>query len=146
MSEKKKQVLIVDDNERYSKALGALFEQKIFAVHKSISAKDACAVIEEKGLAYFDILLTDITMERQLAGLSLLRKLQKKSFPGIVIVASTGFDFPGITKLSCISLTLLGAHYIIPKKSIRQGKPLFYPTGLNPLTFGAPMEFKEIFL
>ncbi len=131
MNAKKSQakLLIVDDNEYYSDALKVYFEKMRYLVDIAPSAKEAHMLLQKKGWVYYDIILTDITMESQLAGLFMLRKIFKNDFQGTIIVASTGFDFPGMITLSRLVLGIIGVNYIVPKKSITRGKPIFYPIG-----------------
>ena len=95
------------------------------------SAKEAHTILSEKGWNFYNVIVTDITMESQLAGILMLRKIFKNGFKGTIIVASTGFDFPGVTTLSRMFLGTIGVNYIIPKGSINNGKPLFHPIGFK---------------
>jgi hypothetical protein len=55
----------------------------------------------------------------------MLKKIHKDGYRGTVVVASTGFDFPGATTLSRIMLSGIGIDYLIPKTSVLKKDPLF---------------------
>ncbi len=133
MSEsKRKKLLIVDDNDRYARLMEGFFSQKkSYLIDRANCAQAALSIFAERGYAYYDILVTDITMETQLIGLSMVRELNHRGFRGTTIVASTGFDFPGMITLSCFFLRFLRVHYIVPKKTVIDNNILFYPVGFS---------------
>ena len=136
-----KNLLVVDDNQRYSKLLDEFFTKHSYKVEHADTGESGLAAIESKGLDYYRVLVTDITMENQIAGLLMLRKLKQKDYHGTVVVASTGFDVPGVTTLSRMSLFLFGVHYIIPKASVLNKAPIFFPMGFSK---GPLKELREI--
>ena len=125
---KSENVLIVDDNVHYSKALETFFGKEASQVKVVDGEKEALHTLLEKGPSFYHSIVLDITMERRLSGFFMLWKLRKMNYKGKIIMASTGFDVLGLLPLSRIFLGIFGVHYIVPKKSVLKGAPLFYPT------------------
>ncbi len=128
--DKKNRLLVVDDNDEYSDLLITFFEAKkeCNQIERARDAEEGFAMLCKNHIEYYDIILTDITMETQISGLIFLRKAQAYGYKGTIIVASTGFDVFGVKTLSCLLLGILGVNYIIPKKNVKNGNPILYKT------------------
>lgn len=123
---KQRNVLIVDDNDRYANNLISYFEQK---GNKTIRAISAYEGWEKFTQFEFNAVITDITMETQTSGLWLARKIYKSGFNGDIIVATTGFDVPGVMFFSKYFLPMFaGIGFMIPKVPLKKGEVIFYPT------------------
>ena len=121
-----KQILVVDDNDRYANNLEKYFETQGV---KTTRAYDAAQGWDLFNKGHFDAVITDITMETQISGLGLARKIHKSGYQGQILIATTGFDFPGVMFLSRYILSFYcRLDWMIPKKPLKKGEVLFYPT------------------
>ncbi len=129
-----KRLLLVDDNDRYAALLTDFFQPLGFQIERAVDAADGWQKFSAQAPDHYQVLVTDITMESQLAGVYLLRRFRRARYPGTVVVASTGFDQPGGMPLSRLVLRFCGVHYLVPKTTVLAKKPLFYPIAF----FSAP--------
>ncbi len=124
------QLLLVDDNDKYASILGEYFKKFNFSIDRVYSANEGIERLQKVGISYYSMVVTDITMEGQLAGLRLISYLHKAAYKGMMMVASTGFDvFPGM-QISQLYFGAKGVSYLIPKKSVLRKDFLFYPARL----------------
>ncbi|NBU97969.1 MAG: hypothetical protein EBS19_07135 [Spirochaetia bacterium] len=80
----------------------------------------------------FSAVISDITMESQVSGLLLVRKIFKLGYKGKIIIATTGFDVKGVMFCSQFLLPIYaGVGWMIPKVPLKKGEVLFYPTKLT---------------
>lgn len=120
-------VLIVDDNDRYAINLKKYFDGLGIHSDRAIDAK--------QGLDFFrnnppyDMIVSDITMETQTSGLWMMRKISKSGYNGVLTIASTGFDVPGVMKISSLLLVwFCKLDWMIPKVPLKSGLVQWYPT------------------
>lgn len=129
-------ILIVDDNDRYANNLKAFFDIKKIETIRASSAKEGWEIFQKEN---FHTVISDITMETQTSGLFLIRKIYKSGFKGNIIIATTGFDFPGVMFLGKYVLPLFGGvGWMVPKNPLKKGEVVFVPTALKteiPLLF-----------
>jgi CheY-like chemotaxis protein len=120
-----KPLLLVDDNDRYAAILDEYFQALGYTSDRARDGAEGYRLFQERGKEHYAVIVTDITMESQMAGIHMLKKIHKDGYRGTVVVASTGFDFPGATTLSRILLAGIGIDYLIPKTSVLKKDPLF---------------------
>ena len=122
-----KQLLLVDDRIKYSRIISDFFTSRGYLVDHAVTAREGIGLLEERGIGHYRVVVTDITMEHQLAGLELIYYLFKKKYNGTVVMASTGFDaFLGMF-FSKLFMGIFGVHYLIPKTTVIKGTFEFYP-------------------
>ncbi len=124
-----KRVLLVDDNDRYAAAIIANLEKhREVTVERATTARQGIEMLRS-GLDRYDGLVTDISMEHQISGLSVLIAARRLKFKGLVIVATTGLDTPVAFALNRFLLGFVfGSNYLIPKRPIkRDGTVLWIP-------------------
>ncbi|ASV11911.1 response regulator [Leptospira santarosai] len=127
----KKNVLIVDDNDRYANNLKVWFEKKGFEVVRAVNAAQGWEIYS-KDRSFFHTIVTDITMETQTSGLWMIRKIHKDGYGGNKIIATTGFDFPGVMFFSSLILPYFaGVGWMVPKVPLKEGKVVFLSTSLK---------------
>lgn len=114
--------LIVDDNDTYAAMLLRHFEPDGFQFDRAHSAGEGLEMLQRNGAAAYSLIITDITMEGQTAGMRLIRQLRREGYRGIVLAASTGFNFPPVLFLSRFFLRLWGVDVLTPKEPLRNGK------------------------
>jgi CheY-like chemotaxis protein len=116
-------VLLVDDNDRYAKAIGDHLRRRGTVVERVHSAAEGLEALRKRAND-FDGVITDITMETQISGLRILARARRLGFEGLLVTASTGLDSPvGYLINRFILGTLYGCDYLIPKRPIkRRGK------------------------
>jgi CheY-like chemotaxis protein len=131
---KQKHLLLVDDNDKYARLLEEYFAPMGYQIERAITAAEGTAKLNEFPPRHFDVLVTDITMESQLAGIFMLGRIKPEQFQGTLVVASTGFDVFGVMPVSRLLFRAYGAHYLVPKTSVLRKEPLFFPMGF----FSAP--------
>jgi len=137
----KKHLLVVDDNNKYAELLGSHFSALGYEIDRALTGEQGLSMVVEKGVDYYSVIVTDITMESQLAGVSMLGKIKKLNYPGTIVVASTGFDvFLGVP-FSRLFLSGYGVHYLIPKTTV-----LKQDIDFLPIAFFSPptKKFEEI--
>ncbi|APZ42007.1 response regulator [Acidihalobacter ferrooxydans] len=113
-----KHVLVVDDNDFYAQRLTADLTARGAQVQRARTAAEGMALLERHG-ADFDAVVTDISMETELAGLKVLRKARRCNFRGRVATATTALDSRvGFTVNRFVLGVLHRSDYLIPKKPI----------------------------
>lgn len=130
-----KQLLLVDDRVKYSDLISDFFREYGYLVDRAESARQGIGMLKDKGLDHYCVVVTDITMEHQWAGLELIYFLFRKKYTGTVVMASTGFDvFLGMF-FSKLFMGIFGVHYLIPKTTVIKRDFVFYPArlGSSPL-------------
>lgn len=128
-----KHLLLVDDNDRYTTILTEYYQKLGYQITSAINAADGLARFREQDKGYFSVIVTDITMESQLAGISMLGRIRAEGFPGTVVVASTGFDVFGVVNLSRLLLRRYGVHFLVRKTTVLAKEIEFWP-----MAFGTP--------
>jgi len=119
-------VLIVDDNDRYATNLKVYLDRLKIESVRAISAKEGFDFFLREP---FTAVITDITMESQISGLILVRKIFKLGYKGKLIIATTGFDVFGVMSLGKYLLPIYGGvGWMIPKVPLKRGEVLFFPT------------------
>jgi hypothetical protein len=136
-----RRLLLVDDRAAYTRIITDFFGGIGYAVDCAVTAREGILMLGRKGLDHYRVVVTDITMEHQLAGLSVVLFLLRKKFSGTVVMASTGFDVRLGMFFSKLFMGMLGVHYLVPKTTILKEDFAFYPARL----FSRPQkEFVEI--
>ncbi|MCE9500602.1 MAG: hypothetical protein K8R21_08900, partial [Leptospira sp.] len=80
----------------------------------------------------FHTVVSDITMETQLSGFYLVRKIYKTGYNGNIIIATTAFDAPGALFIGKYFLPFYaGIGWMIPKVPLKRGEVVFVPTTLK---------------
>ncbi|MFN3604213.1 MAG: response regulator transcription factor [Leptonema sp. (in: bacteria)] len=128
---KKNFLLLVDDNDKYAKIIIELFADK-YEIHRAKNGKEAIEFLEKNGVNFYSLIITDITMESQLAGLNFLKRARKKGYHGKIIIASTGFNYSIALNLAPLFLNSLKVDYLIPKDSLLKKELLLYPCRFFP--------------
>lgn len=131
---KQKNLLLVDDNDRYARLLEAYFAPLGYNIVRAVTGADGDEKLNSHPPFFFDVIVTDITMESQLAGIFMLGRIKSTQFNGTLVVASTGFDVFGVMPLSRLFFRAYGVHYLVPKTTVLKEETLFYPMAL----FSAP--------
>ena len=122
-----KALLLVDDNDRYAAIMKQYFEEHGYTVDRAETAAEGLEMFRARDPAHYPIVVTDVTMESQLAGISMLRKMRRQGYPGTIMIASTGFDVFGVIGLTRLLLRGLRIAYLIPKTTILARDFAFYP-------------------
>ena len=136
-----KQLLIVDDNDKYARILDEYYAKLGYSIDRAVDGASGYQAVKDKGLEYYHVIVTDITMETQMAGITMLKKLYKDGDRGTVVVASTGFDVPLAKPLTRMFFGGMGIDYLVPKTTVISGDLEFYPMAF----FGKPItDFREI--
>ncbi|PKA17966.1 response regulator [Leptospira haakeii] len=121
-------VLVVDDNDRYANNLKTYLQENGCEVLRAIDASqgwDLYLANKQKLKA----VITDITMETQTSGLWMIRKIYQDGFPGIKVIATTGFDVSGVMAVSKYFLPwFAGVEYMVPKVPLKKGEVILLPT------------------
>ena len=118
--------LLVDDNGHYADLLSKYFLGLGFEVTWCKSAKEGYEEYTSKDQSHYQLILTDITMEGQISGLTMLKKIRKAGYKGLLMIASTGFDIPLGKFFTRLFFANLEVKYIIPKKSVLKNEFIFY--------------------
>jgi|GEM_PF-4451707 len=127
MESQTKRLLLVDDRAKYANLISDFFSKFGYLIDLAVSAKQGIAIVKEKGIDHYRVVVTDVSMEHQLAGLELTYFLHRKKFAGTIVMASTGFDVYLGMFFSKLFMGIIGVHYLIPKKSIARRDFVFYP-------------------
>ena len=85
---RKLSMIIVDDEPSFCFTLKLIFEQEGFAVTSAGSATEGIKIVESE--QKFDLVLTDLHMEKEDAGLDLVRKA-KRLEPAPLLIVVTGY-------------------------------------------------------
>ncbi|MCX7998849.1 MAG: response regulator [Leptospiraceae bacterium] len=121
-------VLIVDDNDKYAKALEVYFHSKNIETDRARTAQEGYEMFHKK---QYIAVITDVTMETQTSGLWFARKIYKEGYKGKIIIASTGFDVFGVMFIGKYLLpSFAGVRWMIPKVPLKAGRVEFHPTYL----------------
>lgn len=126
-------ILIIDDNKSYTSILQERLERCDCKTCHAPSSKSGLDTLRSQPSNHFDIVITDITMETQVSGIFLVRRIRRLGFNGCLIIYSTGFNFPLVLQLSRLFFRFLGADGLIPKNRLIEGKPQLTPITRNPL-------------
>lgn len=133
-------LLIVDDNDKYARLLDEYFSDLSYSCDRAYTGREGLAHFNNHPPDHYAVIVTDITMETQTAGLWMLKQIRKAGYKGTVVVASTGYDVPFAKGLTRIFFGNYGIHYLVPKTTVLTKKLVFYPLGF----FRKPAEFREI--
>jgi CheY-like chemotaxis protein len=114
--------LFVDDNDDYVKMLTPHLQPWGFHFDRANSAAEGLKMMHDKGVDYYPFIVTDISMEGQLAGMNMIRKMRKAGYKGVLMSASTGFNIPINLHLLRPIMALWGVDLMVPKKPLKQGK------------------------
>lgn len=111
-------VLVIDDNPRYMALLTAALAPLSQSIEHADSAAQGIARLTEGA---FDAVVTDLSMETELAGLRVLAYLRRQGFGGQVAVASTAMDRAiGLAFNRIYMGWRFGCHYVVPKRPLRE--------------------------
>lgn len=119
-----KKVLIVDDNDFYFGIMQEIYERNGYLVDRANTASEGWNKFQHGGLDYYQLIVTDITMESQISGLVLWYKLKRSGFRNPIYFASTGFNIKLNYFISGGLLKLLGIQRIIPKNNFHEMEAL----------------------
>ncbi|MCX6639718.1 MAG: response regulator [bacterium] len=114
--------LFVDDNDDYVKMLQPHLKPYGFDFERAWNAAEGLELLRQKGADYYRFIVTDISMEGQLAGMKLIRGIRKFGYKGPLMVASTGFNVPLFLNLLRPIMALWGVDLMVPKKPLKQGR------------------------
>ena len=114
--------LIIDDNDRYADLLLDHLVPRGYQFERARSAQEGMETLIKAGPQGYSLIVTDITMEGQTAGLRLIRKIRRHGYRGVLIVASTGFNFPIVLHLSRPFLAVWGVDVLVPKEPLKSGR------------------------
>lgn len=120
-----KPLLLVDDNDRYATILTDYFGGLGYSIERARDGTQGYDMFRAHGPDHYAVIVTDITMETQTAGIAMLKKMHRDGFRGTVVVASTGFDVFGATTLTRIFLSGIGIDYLVPKTTVLKQDLLF---------------------
>lgn len=116
---KMQHVLLADDNDFYAGKLSRSMQSETTYVTRVASAAQAIALLEQQA-NHYDAVVTDMSMETELAGLKVLAFCKKIKFPGVVAVATTALDSYWAFFINQWLFSWYGADYLIPKKFIQK--------------------------
>lgn len=128
-----KKLLIVDDNDRYADALKNHFIKEGWICERAYTAKEGWEMFQSSKQntksSYYDMIITDITMETQTSGLWFIRNVHKDGFSGTKVIATTGFDVKGVMFFSKWILPwFAGISFMIPKVPLKKnGEVIMIP-------------------
>jgi CheY-like chemotaxis protein len=117
------QVLIIDDNRRYTAILRERLEKQGFVVCHELSSQAGFAHLKELHPEHYDIIITDITMETQVSGIYLTWLIRRLGFKGCLIIYSTGFNTPVGLWASKLFFQAFRVNGLIPKNGLKAGFP-----------------------
>lgn len=125
---KDKLTLIVDDNDKYANNLKLYLDSKEIPNERARTAGEGYEMFKSK---QYHTIITDITMETQTSGLWFARRIYKEGFKGQIIIATTGFDFPGVMLFGKYALPgFAGVGWMIPKVPLKKGIVEFHSTSI----------------
>ena len=116
-----KPALIIDDNADYVDLLLDHFKPAGFKFDHAWNAAEGYKILQDVGHGYYGLIVTDITMEGQTAGLKLIRRVRKYGYKGVIFVASTGFNSRLVRELLRWFLRWWGVDLIAPKAPLKEG-------------------------
>ena len=123
-------VLLVDDNDSYAEILsGDLKKRGVEEILRAYDAEQGVSMLAKHGDA-IDAVVTDISMESQIAGLKVLKAARSNGSKRILAVASTGLDSKiGMKFNKWLMGSVYKSDYVIPKKPIKaDGRVFWVPT------------------
>lgn len=126
-------VLIIDDNRKYTALLRERLEKTGCTVEHILSSRQAYEHFSGASPNSYQIIITDITMETQVSGILLTRRIRNMGFKGCMVIYSTGFNFKIVLWLSVLFFKLFRADGLIPKDGLIAGKPELTRISRNPL-------------
>lgn len=123
-------VLIVDDNDFYAEAIqNDLQTRGSETFTRAKTAAEGIAIIDEHGQE-FDLVVTDISMESEYAGVKVLAHLKKLQLPGDYAVATTALNYWfGFYPIGAFYKHAMHVDYMIPKRPIRQDSKVLWVDG-----------------
>lgn len=116
-------VLIADNNNYYFSIMSSIYEEHDFHVTRAQSAPDAWRLIKQNGMEYYDIIVTEVTIESHLSGLVLAVKLRNAGFKNPVYFASKRFNITLTYIISTGIFRMLGIERLIPKNAFHTMNP-----------------------
>ncbi|MBN2091275.1 hypothetical protein JW964_16815 [candidate division KSB1 bacterium] len=117
-------VLIADNNNFYFSIMSSIYQEHEYYVTRARSAPDAWRLIQQNGLEFYDIIVTEITIESHLSGLVLAVKLKKAGFKNPVYFASKRFNITFTYIVSTGLFRMLGIERLIPKNAFHIMNPV----------------------
>ncbi len=114
--------LIIDDNDDYAALLLGHLEPRGFHFDRARSAREGLEILNQNGVRGYRLIVTDITMEGQTAGLKLIRQIRQLRYRGVLMVASTGFNSRLVLHLSRVLMSLWGVDVLVPKDPLKRGR------------------------
>ncbi|MGE0434172.1 MAG: hypothetical protein AB7K09_11975 [Planctomycetota bacterium] len=115
-------MLLVDDNHYYLRQISGWFRTLGWDIDAVATAAEATVLVQQRGVDYYAAVVSDISMEMELAGIYLCYTLRRVGFRGITLLASTGFD----NWFGMFFVRLLtpgnGPQWIAPKAGFRNGR------------------------
>jgi CheY-like chemotaxis protein len=121
-----KRLLLVDDNDRYAELLAEYFEGYGYTIERARNAREGLELYLNHNKDFYDVIVSDITMESQLAGYSMIKKIFRTDYRGTVVFASTGFDVTFGMLISRYLFKKYGVDYLVPKTTVIDRSPVFY--------------------
>lgn len=113
-----RKALVIDDNDFYANHLTNDLESRGAIVTRAETAKEGIEILLNEGECY-DGLITDISMETELAGLRVLKAARQCRFSGKVATATTGLDYAWSFFLNRFFLgRMYHSDFLIPKRPI----------------------------
>ena len=122
-----RRLLLIDDREPYRRISLAWFHAaQHFHCEVVATAAEGLALLAHRGPAYYDMLVSDVSMEYELAGLYATRLWRRLGFTGIGVLSSTGFDnFFGLLAARLCLGPVSAVDWLIPKTSLKLGSPRY---------------------
>ena len=115
-----KSVLIADSNNFYFNIMKKIYETNGYQVIRAKTSEECWRIVNDYGIGFFNLLVTDLAIESQLAGLFLALRLKKAGFRNPMYFASSGFNETFYYFISTGFLKLLGIQRLIPKSNFHQ--------------------------
>jgi len=125
--------LVIDDNKKYARLMREKIGRSGCRIEHMLSSQAGIEHLKNGKVNCYEIIITDITMETQVSGILLTRRIRRMGFKGCLIVYSTGFNSPFVLWISRLFFKLLGADGLIPKDGLLNGRPKLQPISHHPL-------------
>jgi len=97
-------------------------EPRGFHFDRARSAREGLETLQVNGASAYRLIITDITMEGQMAGLRLIKKIRRNGFRGVLMVASTGFNSGLVLQLARFFMAAMGVDILVPKEPLKKGR------------------------